>query len=399
MNKWQKPDKIEVNKLLIKECILEKKTKKNIVIVDDDSSFIIILKSMIKESQFEIEVHSANNVEEGFNLVLDVSADLFILDIELPKSSGINLSNAIDQLGENGVPTIFVSNDYKNKDLLKTLDTNKETWFVKKPVEKEIFLPVLENCLNKELPFQAQEKFGLTKRPRPIVIISLFHIFEPIIKILYLKLNTGFDWPTVFTTLLSIDRVSAFIDFWLVFPIAGLLLLTFWRIPYYLFILIQTYIIYLHLTYEQFTWPYVSEQPLLFSSSLVIFNIILIIYLSLPKVRRPFFDKSIKWWATPTRHEIQIPCSLYFKDKVLVGKTLNISRSGMFFRTDEQFDKNTPIKVQFDKNNFQFTFRANIVHNGIFKGEKGLGIRFKVWQLGDYYKVVRFMSALKSLKL
>lgn len=372
---------------------------KNVVVVDDDPSFILIIKKALQQFDNSIILHSAIDIEAGFNLILDVSADLFILDIQLPKSSGIHLSNAIDELGKKNVPIIFVSGDTKYKKIIDDLDLHKDVWFVKKPIITHEFSQIIEACFTQEFTLPTLKKLGLYKRPRPIVVIAVFHLLEPIIKILYLKLSTGFHFKIVVNTIFSIETTKQFFDFWLVFPLAGLSLLSFKKGAYFFFLFIQSYIIYLHFSYESFTWPYVDKSPLLFSSALVSINICLIIYLALPKVRRPFFDKSIKWWATPKRYEIQIPCTLEFGDFEILGKTLNISRTGIFFRTDSILDRNKSVKVRFDHLHFKSLFRATIIHQGVFKGEKGVGIRFNLWQFGDYYQVVKFMSALKKLNI
>lgn len=380
---------------------MDKKIK-NVVVVDDDPAFVILVKKALRNLDEDVVIHTAQSVEEGFNIILDIKADLFILDINLPKSSGLNLSNAIDKIDEKKVPTIFVSGDSKHKEYIEGLKAKKPVWFIKKPINPDNFSKIVKKCFGGDQPTSTNKKkfkLGLLKRPRPILWIATFHLLEPLFKILYLKISTGFNFETVFNTILSIESFKHFIEFWFIFPLAGLLLLSFKKIAYFLFLGIQIYIIYLHLTYESFTWPYVNESPLLFSSTLLYVNVFLIFYLSLPKVRRPFFDKSIKWWATPKRYEIKIPCSLLWEGHEVKGRTLNISRSGMFFQTNEHVGVDRDVYVKFDHQKFNFTFRASVIHERTFKGEYGVGIHFKLWQFGDYYKVIRFMQALKSLKI
>ena len=373
--------------------------KKNIVVIDDDQSFIFTVKKAVELYDKDAVIHSANDIESGFNLALEVSADLFILDIQLPKSSGLNFSNAIDELDKRNVPTIFVSGDYKYKKVVDEMKVNKEVWFVKKPLDIQKFGVILDECFSHEIIPAKPRKVGLLKRPRPIVAIGVFHLLEPIFKIIYLKISTGFSMKLVLSTIFSLDTMKSFIDFWLIFPLAGILLLSFRKIPYFLFLLMQAYIIYLHFSYESFTWPYVNEQPLLFSSALVSINIFLIIYLFLPKVRRPFFDKSIKWWAAPKRHRITIPCLLEFGDQLIEGNTINISRTGIFFETDVKIPIKETVKIRFQQQYFNSVFRATVIHSGEINGAKGVGIRFHLLQFGDHYEVIKFMSALKKLEL
>jgi len=248
-----------------------------------------------------------------------------------------------------------------------------------------------------------KEKFGLLKRPAPIVLISIFHLLEPLIKVLYLKVTTGFSFSKVVETILYLDNINHIFNFWFLFlfPLAGLLLYSVKKIPYIIFMFLQVYIISLHLSYESFTWPYISEKPLLFSSLLILINIGLIIYLSLPKVRRPFLDKSIKWWQNSPRMKITLPCTIEStSDSTSTSaNTLNISRTGIFMETMRNYDVNESVNIHFKFNYFNFTFRAKAVHSIAFKDKYGVGFRFKNVQFGDYYQKFKFMRAIRLLKV
>jgi len=73
---------------------------KNVIIIDDDQEFINLVRASCKKSNEKIVLYSALDVQKGFELALEVATDLFILDIQLPESSGFDISNALDELNE-----------------------------------------------------------------------------------------------------------------------------------------------------------------------------------------------------------------------------------------------------------------------------------------------------------
>src|SRR3989339_103143 len=117
----------------------------------------------------------------------------------------------------------------------------------------------------------------MKQKPVLIIILAIFHFLQPFINIVYLKLTTHYDFFMIFQNLLELDGVKSLFDFWLLFPLGGLALLLVRKWSFFIFVFVQFYSIYLHLFYEKYTWPYVSEHPLSFSIILLIFNIFFII--------------------------------------------------------------------------------------------------------------------------
>ena len=102
---------------------------------------------------------------------------------------------------------------------------------------------------------------------KPLVfrILSVFFMIEPLIKVLYFKALTHFDFSQIFDNLFSHHSLRDIFDFWLVFPLAGLMLLRLRKWTYFGFLALIGYLFFSIMTYERYTWPYNSSSPLFLS--------------------------------------------------------------------------------------------------------------------------------------
>lgn len=237
----------------------------------------------------------------------------------------------------------------------------------------------------------------MKKRPLLLTLLCIILFLEPLTKILYLKLATGFNFTLVIANIMQIDSAKNFFDFWLAFPIAGLALVKIRKWSYTLFMGMQLYSLINILTYEKHTWPYVSESPMFTSVAIVLFNILLIVYFLLPDTRRPFFDKKARWWEPKTRYRTNIPCVINFESKNAIPLCAihNISQSGAFIVTPSSLLQYNEITLDFKVLGDHFCFNAEVIGNHITDGVEGFGIQFKVKNISDYLKMRKLITHLK----
>lgn len=81
---------------------------KKILIVDDDKIFAKILRDGLGSERKDVyEVTTVHDGEEGFTKIGELSPDLVVLDIMLPKITGIEI---LERLKEEGrVPNVLMS--------------------------------------------------------------------------------------------------------------------------------------------------------------------------------------------------------------------------------------------------------------------------------------------------
>jgi len=203
--------------------------------------------------------------------------------------------------------------------------------------------------------FESDKMVSMKNKPLIFTILSILCFIEPIIKILYFKAMTDFDFVVIFANLKARNSFIEVIDFWLIFPIAGLLILKLRKWSYFSFMGILAYIIYNILTYEKYTWPYNSDSPFMYHYLVALTSTAVFLYFLSPKAREPFFDRRIRWWEPKTRYNVQITCKLHGDHVVFPSEILNISQTGAFVM------ESSYLKVG-DKLLMQFNFLGQLYH-------------------------------------
>jgi hypothetical protein len=216
-------------------------------------------------------------------------------------------------------------------------------------------------------------------RPLIFILLALVHLLGPIIKIVSLKVATGFDYITVINNILSIESYKAIFEFWFLMPIGGFALINIRKWSYWLFVAVQVYSIISFITYEEFTWPYVNKTPDFSSLVLVGINVIIVIYFAFPQVRKPFFDEKLRWWETAYRYTINKPFILKLLDGTIIPDSMiiNISRTGCFIKTKREVASNQFVIVGLSPIlGKKFEVLAELKNRHFLNNEEGFGLRF-----------------------
>jgi hypothetical protein len=220
----------------------------------------------------------------------------------------------------------------------------------------------------------------MKNRPLVLVLLSLIHFSEPLLKIFYFKAKTHFELTTILSNVMTFnaENIVGFIDFWLVFPLGGLALLSIKRWSFPLFIAVQLYSVTGFLTYQKFSWPYFAETPFYSSFLLLIMNSLLIVYVSLPEVRQLFFNQSMRWWETRARYTLRLPLTLWHTNPSKLEKACltNISDSGAFILTNKKVDLGEYIHINISFLDHHVTVKGLVVRSQYFDGNQGVGVRF-----------------------
>ncbi len=220
----------------------------------------------------------------------------------------------------------------------------------------------------------------MKNRPLLILVMGIMHLLEPVFKIFYFKTKTHFDLGIILSNVTFVEAASikGLIDFWLIFPLAGLALLSVKRYAWYLFVAIQGYSIITHLTYERFAWPYFAEVPFYSSITLLVLNILLIVYVSLPEIRMLFFEKSNRWWETRTRYAFTLPIKLWYTnpEKQEQACLLNISETGALVRFNRDIELKEFVHLEISFQDISVQVKALVVRDDLRNGQKSYGVKF-----------------------
>lgn len=220
----------------------------------------------------------------------------------------------------------------------------------------------------------------MLKRPLILKLFALFLFLDPLLRVTFISIESEFAFFTVLQKTFTLDTIDIF-NFWLLFPISGLLILSVKLYSYLFFIIIQMYSFYFHINYESYSWPYLSETPSITAYMLVIINFFMVIYLLMPRSRELFFDKNLRWWERGSRYSIDEPCFARISGREIHGKICDLSYGGALIQLDEQVEEGKTIQLDFDILNKSLAINAKVVR--ILDGENRFGTQFifkNYWQ-------------------
>ena len=200
----------------------------------------------------------------------------------------------------------------------------------------------------------------MLKRPLILKLFALFLFIDPLLRISFISISREFTFMDVLAKTFTLGMAD-FFNFWFLFPLSGILLLSVKLYSYILFIGIQLYSLYFHINYESYSWPYLSEHPSSSAYVLLTVNILMVIYLLMPRSREIFFDRSLRWWERGSRYTINDPCFAVIGDKEIHGKVVDLAFGGALIELDENVPTDTLINLDFDILNKNIHLKARIV--------------------------------------
>lgn len=238
----------------------------------------------------------------------------------------------------------------------------------------------------------------MKNRPLLFLVLGFAHLIEPFIKLLVFRAKTGFSFELILNNVMQLGGPWAMAEFWLLFPIGGLALLGVKKWSYPIFVGVQAYSIWGHLTYTSYTWPYVDKGPHWFSLLILSANVLIILYFLLPDVRRPFFDRDVRWWE----HRVRYPCHLSIglskggMSNLTTARFLNLSLSGAFIDyPHHDLGVGDLVQVHLSAYGENMIILASVVSRHEYKGQAGLGLRFNyqnIWENLAMRKIIKHVA-------
>ena len=122
---------------------MHSKQSKKILVIDDEPVVGNIIKRFMQNDDYSVLV--CNSSSEAITATQNSVPELIISDFNLPCcSNGVDLCLKIQESTSQNVPVIIISGEIKNE-----LNAKKRGFeFMGKPLEKEKFLPLVEECLS-----------------------------------------------------------------------------------------------------------------------------------------------------------------------------------------------------------------------------------------------------------
>lgn len=236
---------------------------------------------------------------------------------------------------------------------------------------------------------------GMKNKPIIFTILSILCFIEPLIKVLYFKATTQFDFVVIFANLQARDSFREVVDFWLIFPIAGFLIMRLRKWTYFSFMGVLCYINYNIFTYEKYTWPYNSETPFFYNYFVAVLSVAVFVYFLSPKVREPFFDRRVRWWEPKTRYNVHISCKLQGSNLTFPSQIVNISQSGAFVHDSKYMKVGDFLHIEFNFLGQTINLPVEVVNKHSVGTLSGFGLKFHFRTMRQALMMTKLMKVLK----
>jgi hypothetical protein len=237
----------------------------------------------------------------------------------------------------------------------------------------------------------------MKNKPYIFTLLSIFCLVEPIIKVLYFKAATDFDFMVIIANVMARNTFREVMDFWLVFPIAGVLILKLRRFTYFAFMGVLLYIIHNIVTYEKYTWPYNSEEPFIYNKIVALMAMCVFVYFLSPRARQPFFDRRVRWWEPKTRYTVNMNCKLDDGHLCFPSTIMNLSKTGAFITYSPYLRVGDKVQMEFNFLSNVISLPVEIMNEHSILGQKGFGIKFNM-TYGQSIMMSRLISKISQVK-
>lgn len=244
--------------------------------------------------------------------------------------------------------------------------------------------------------FESANIGGMKNKPLLFTVLSVLCFIEPLIKVLYFKAITKFDFLVIFANLQSRNTFMEVVDFWLIFPIAGLLIMKLRKWTYIAFMSILAYINYNIFTYEKYTWPYNSDTPFMYNYVVAVASFVIFAYFLSPKAREPFFEKRARLWEVKTRYNVQISCKLQGSNLTFPSTIMNISQTGVFVHDTKYMNVGDMLQIEFNFLGQTISLPVQVMNKHKSGNVMGFGLQFKFNTLKQSVMMAKIMKVLKK---
>lgn len=235
----------------------------------------------------------------------------------------------------------------------------------------------------------------MKNKPLIFTVLSVLCFIEPLIKVLYFKAATQFDFVVILGNLQTRNTFMEVVDFWLIFPLAGMLIMRLRKWTYFSFMAVLAYINYNIFTYERYTWPYNSETPFMYNYIIAMMSVGVFVAFLFPKLREPFFDRRVRWWEPKTRFNVHINCKLQSNNLTFPTMILNLSQTGAFVQDSKYMKVGDQLMMEFNFLGETISLPVEVVNKHSIHDKVGYGLKFK---FKTFRQSVMMSKVIKVLK-
>lgn len=132
-----------------------------ILVVDDSKPNVMLLSHVLEKEGFRVE--KSYDGDEALKKIKEVNPDIILLDIMMPKMSGLEVGNALRMSEFEDIPIIFLSSSNESVDKVKAFEAGGVD-FINKPFDKdELIIRVRNHLMLKVLKQEKEERLRILK--------------------------------------------------------------------------------------------------------------------------------------------------------------------------------------------------------------------------------------------
>lgn len=132
-----------------------------ILVVDDSKPNVILLSHVLEQEGFRVE--KSYDGDEALKKIKEVNPDIILLDIMMPKMSGLEVGKALRLSEFEDIPIIFLSSSNESVDKVKAFEAGGVD-FINKPFDRdELIIRVRNHLMLKVLKEESEEQLRILK--------------------------------------------------------------------------------------------------------------------------------------------------------------------------------------------------------------------------------------------
>ncbi len=227
--------------------------------------------------------------------------------------------------------------------------------------------------------------------------LGLINFFFPLIAIGIMGMTSNVSFDIIFSKTISLISIYNLINFWILFPIAGICIVLQNRWSYSLVIAIHLFSIFNFLINESLTWEFLDHTLNFSPIILILFNIFNISILLIPSFRDIYFKKKYLGKNTKPRYMVEFNCKISLLDDsntIIDGIIKNISKTGLFLIAQLPKDFDANVKIIFDYYDTQYVIDAKIVSQHTTNKVIGYGLKFNHQSFSDKITINKLVKNL-----
>ena len=133
----------------------EASTTRRVVIAEDEALIRMDLAEMLAEEGYEV-VGQAGDGEQAISLAEELTPDLVILDVKMPKLDGIS---AAQRIAEQRIAPVVMLTAFSQRDLVERARDAGAMAYLVKPFSRSDLVPAIEMTKLREVGVAAEQDF------------------------------------------------------------------------------------------------------------------------------------------------------------------------------------------------------------------------------------------------